>query len=80
MILNVFCLKTLFLNEILKTFSRLVKATLDAQHDDLGIGLQLFYNTQIFLILFSLLGLATAFLFLRVLTPGYAELCIAEKI
>ena len=29
-----------------------------------------FYNTQLFLIAFSLLGLATAYLFLRVLSPG----------
>jgi len=49
---------------------RLVKATMDNQHDDLGIGLQLFYNTQLFLIVFSLLGLATAYFFLRVLSPG----------
>lgn len=49
---------------------RLVKATMDNEHEDLGIGLQLFYNTQLFLIAFSLLGLATAYLFLRVLSPG----------
>eukprot|EP00435_Cladocopium_sp_Y103_P059516 s1118_g21.t1 len=49
---------------------RLVKATMDNEHEDLGIGLQLFYNTQLFLIVFSLLGLATAYLFLRVLSPG----------
>ncbi|CAJ1375202.1 unnamed protein product, partial [Effrenium voratum] len=49
---------------------RMIQATLDAQHDDLGIGLQLFYNTQIFLIMFSLMGLGIAYLFLHVLTPG----------
>jgi len=52
-----------------KDLKRIIEATLDTA-DDLGVGLQLFYNTQIFLIAFSLLGFGVAYFFLRILTPG----------
>lgn len=58
---------------------RLVKATLDSKQDDLGIGLQLFYNTQIFLIVFSLLGLAFNFFSLKVLGPGTSLAHLVEE-
>ena len=35
-----------------------------------------FYNTQLFLIVFSLLGLATAYFFLRVLSPGGGHMSV----
>ncbi|OLP89705.1 hypothetical protein AK812_SmicGene28834 [Symbiodinium microadriaticum] len=56
---------------------RFLRAAFDKQ-DDLGIGLQLFYNTQIFLICFSLLGLAMSYMFTTTSAPGDSLVKIAN--